>query len=78
MKKSITGAEFDRKFNKGEDISEYVNWSTARRIHKESKRVNVDFPIWMVEAMDKEADRIGITRQAFIKVIVAERLGGLI
>lgn len=79
MKKSITAEEFDRKFDEGEDISEYVDWSSARRINKESgatkaRRVNVDFPAWMVEALDKEADRIGITRQAFIKVIIAERL----
>ena len=82
MKKSITAEEFDRKFDDGEDISEYVDWSSARRINQDSaetkaRRVNVDFPAWMVEAMDKEAGRIGITRQAFIKVIVAERLGDI-
>ena len=77
MKKSITTDELDRKFDDGEDISSFVDWSAARRINKESKRVNVDFPGWMVEAMDKEADRIGITRQALIKVIVAEKLGAL-
>jgi len=75
MTKSITAEEFDKKFDDGEDISEYIDWSSARRINKEAKRVNVDFPVWMVEAMDREAGRIGITRQAFIKVIVAERLG---
>jgi len=77
MTKSITAEEFDKKFDDGEDVSEYMDWSTARRINKEPKRVNVDFPAWMVNAMDREAERIGITRQAFIKVIVAERLGGL-
>ena len=77
MKKSITAEELDRKFDDGEDISSYVDWSTARRINKESKRVNVDFPCWMVEALDKEADRIGITRQALIKMVMAEKLGTL-
>jgi predicted DNA binding CopG/RHH family protein len=75
MTKSITAEEFDKKFDNGEDVSEYVDWSSAKRVNKEAKRVNVDFPVWMVEAMDREADRIGISRQAFIKVIVAERLG---
>ena len=72
-----TTEEFDRIFDEGkEDITQYLDLSSARRIN-ETKRVNVDFPPWMIEAMDKEASRIGITRQAFIKVIVAERLDGL-
>jgi predicted DNA binding CopG/RHH family protein len=75
MAKSITAEELDKKFDAGEDVSEYIDWSSARHINKEAKRVNVDFPAWMVEAMDKESSRIGITRQAFIKVVVAERLG---
>lgn len=81
MPKAITAEEFDKKFDNGEDISEFIDWSSARRINQESgetkaRRVNVDFPAWMVEAMDKEADRIGITRQAFIKVVIAEHLDG--
>lgn len=75
MVKSITAEEFDKKFDNGEDISECVDWSSARLVNNEPKRVNVDFPAWMVKAMDKEADRIGITRQALIKVVIAERLG---
>ncbi len=77
MTKSITAEEFDKKFDAGEDVSEYIDWSSARRVNAAPKRVNVDFPAWMVKAMDREADRIGITRQAFIKVVVAERLGTL-
>lgn len=79
-KKTITAEEFDRIFDEGEeDITPYLDLSSARRINKEpgetkARRVNVDFPAWMVEAMDKEAGRIGITRQAFIKVVIAERL----
>lgn len=77
-KKTISTEEFDRIFDEGkEDITPYLDLSSGRRVNKESRRVNVDFPPWMVEAMDKEADRIGITRQAFIKVVIAERLGGL-
>lgn len=73
-KKTITAAELDEKFDNGEDIIEYLDLSSAKRPGREARRVNVDFPSWMVDAMDKEADRIGITRQAYIKVIVAERL----
>ena len=74
MVKSITAEEFDKKFDDGEDISEYVDWSSARRINQEAKRVNVDFPAWMVEAMDKEASKIGVTRQALIKFVINEHL----
>jgi predicted DNA binding CopG/RHH family protein len=80
-KETISADEFDRIFDEGkEDITQYLDLSSARRINQKpaetkARRVNVDFPEWMVEAMDREADRIGITRQAFIKVVVAERLG---
>lgn len=77
-KENISAGEFDRIFDEGkEDITPYLDLNSATRINKEAKRVNVDFPTWMVEAMDREADRIGITRQAFIKVVIAERLGSL-
>lgn len=77
-KKKGSAEEFDRIFDEGkEDITPYLDLDSATRINKRAKRVNVDFPAWMVEAMDQEADRIGITRQAFIKVVIAERLGSL-
>ena len=70
-----TTEEFDRAFDEGqEDITSCLDLSTATRINQTMKRVNVDFPLWMVESMDREAARIGITRQAFIKVVLAERL----
>jgi hypothetical protein len=72
--KKITAAELDRKFDDGEDISEYIDWSSARRPGLEPKRVNVDFPSWMVTSLDKEAKRLGITRQALIKTWIAEKL----
>lgn len=75
MTKQITAEEFDRKFDAGEDISEYVDWSSARRPNLEKAgRVNVDFPAWVVAALDAQAARLGITRQAVIKVWIAERL----
>ena len=66
--------EIDKKFDKGEDISKYLDVSKARRPEREQKRVNVDFPLWMINLLDKEASRLGVPRQSIIKVWVAERL----
>jgi len=68
-------AKFDKIFDSGnEDITEYLDLTKARRPGLEIKRVNVDFPEWMIDSLDKEAHRLGITRQALIKVWVADRL----
>jgi hypothetical protein len=66
--------EFDAKFDAGEDITEYLDYSAARRPGLVQRRVNVDFPSWMVESLDREAARLGVTRQSIIKVWIAERL----
>ncbi len=66
--------DLDNVFDSGEDISQYLDLSKARRPQQEQKRVNVDFPLWMIQEMDKEARRIGVPRQSIIKVWVAERL----
>ncbi|MDP2683063.1 MAG: CopG family antitoxin [Deltaproteobacteria bacterium] len=66
--------EFDKRFDEGEDISKYLDVSKARRPEREQKRVNVDFPLWMINLLDKEASRLGVPRQSIIKVWVAERL----
>lgn len=66
--------EFERKFEAGEDVGEHVDWSKARRPNLELKRVNVDFPTWVVEGLDRQARRLGVTRQALIKLWIAERL----
>lgn len=73
--KPITAEELDEKFDNGEDVSEYFDWSKARRPNLEPRRVNVDFPAWMVERLDREAARLGVTRQSVIKMWIAERLG---
>ena len=67
--------EFDKKFDEGKNISKYLDVSKARRPKQEQKRVNVDFPLWMIQLLDKEAKRLGVPRQSIIKVWVAERLG---
>ncbi|MCX5855502.1 MAG: CopG family antitoxin [Deltaproteobacteria bacterium] len=66
--------EFDKKFDDAEDITKYLDVSKAQRPGREQKRVNVDFPLWMIHQLDKEAKRLGVARQSIIKVWVAERL----
>ena len=66
--------ELDKKFDMGENISEFLDLSKARRPGQEQKRVNVDFPVWMIRLLDKEAKRIGVPRQSIIKTWIAERL----
>jgi len=65
---------FDRKFDRGENLPEHLDLSKARRPGEEQRRVNVDFPTWMIDSLDREAKRLGVTRQSIIKVWIAERL----
>ena len=64
----------DKKFDDDQDILDVLDLSKARRPNQEQKRVNVDFPIWMIASLDKEAKHLGVTRQSIIKVWLAERL----
>ncbi|MGC1306075.1 MAG: CopG family transcriptional regulator [Phormidesmis sp.] len=66
--------ELDKKFDEAEPVLEYFDLDDVRRPGLETKRVNVDFPIWMVEALDKEAKRLGVHRQAVIKIWIANLL----
>jgi hypothetical protein len=66
--------EFDSKFNRGGDVSKHMDMAKATRPGRSQKRVNVDFPVWMIESLDKEARRLGVPRQAVIKVWISERL----
>lgn len=76
MKPKTTSAEeLDRLFDDGGDeIHQYLDWSSARRLNHPTKRINVDFPQWMVARLDREAKRRGVTRQALIKMWLADRL----
>ncbi len=67
--------ELDKKFDAGEDITGQLEFSKARRPEQEQKRVNVDFPLWMIQSLDREAKRLGVPRQSIIKLWLAERLG---
>ncbi len=66
--------EFDAKFDAGEDVVGVLDLSHARRTNQETRRVNVDFPRWMIQQLDPEARRIGVSRQAIIKTWLWERL----
>ena len=66
--------DFDNQFDAGENVTEYLNLAEARRPYRDSKRVNVDFQEWMVNSLDREAKRLGVSRQSVIKVWLAERL----
>jgi hypothetical protein len=66
--------EFDRRFDEGEDVTSALIVDQARRPAVEQRRVNVDFPAWVVESLDREAKRLGVTRQSIIKVWIVERL----
>jgi hypothetical protein len=66
--------DFDQKFDAGESILEDVDLIHAKRAGMDVKRVNVDFPNWMVESLDHEAQRVGVTRQSLIKLWLADRL----
>jgi len=72
--KTISPEEFDRRFDDGEDMGDYIDWNSVRRPNLEIKRVNVDFPQWMIAGLDREAKRRGVTRQALIKMWLADRL----
>lgn len=68
-------SEFDKKFDDSkEDILDLLDISAAKRLNKEQKRVNVDFPVWMINSLDREASRIGVTRQSIIKLWLAEKI----
>jgi len=66
--------DFDKKFDNGEDVSMQLDFTKARRPGREQRRVNVDFPVWMIESLDREAKHLGIPRQSVIKFWIAERL----
>jgi len=66
--------DLDKKFDAGKDVTKDLDLSRARRPAQEQKRVNVDFPLWMIRSLDKEARRLGVPRQSLIKVVIAQHL----
>ena len=72
----MNAESLDRGFDAGKSVSAVLDLAGARRPMQEQRRVNVDFPTWMIEGLDREAGRLGVTRQSIIKVWLAERLRG--
>jgi hypothetical protein len=70
----MKASDFEKKFDDGENVLADLDVARARRPGVETKRINVDFPLWMVESLDREARRLGVTRQSIIKLWLAERL----
>ncbi len=66
--------KFEQQFDDGDDITASLDLSKARRVLQDQKRVNVDFPTWMIDSLDREASKLGVTRQSVIKIWLAERL----
>jgi hypothetical protein len=66
--------DLDKRFDSGKDITEFLDISNAKRPGQDQKRVNVDFPVWMIQSLDREAKRLGVPRQSIIKIWIAERL----
>ena len=71
--KKTKAKDFDEAFDHGEDVTKYLNKSKARRVNEELRRVNIDFPAWVISSLDKEARRLGITRQSLVKMWIAEK-----
>ena len=70
----MKASELDKRFDDGEEITEFLDLTRARRPEHDQKKVNINFPIWMIRSLDREAKRLGVTRQSVIKVWIAERL----
>lgn len=73
-RKRVRAVDFDRRFDRGDDVTGDLDLSSTRRPGEDQRRVNVDFPSWMVDALDREARHLGVTRQSIIKMWLAERL----
>ena len=71
---TITAEELDRRFDDGEDITEFLNLDQAFRPNLKQRRVNLDLPNWMIASLDREAKRVGVTRQSIMKVWMSERI----
>jgi len=71
---TITAEELDRRFDDGEDITEFLDLDQAFRPNLEQRRVNLDLPNWMIACLDQEAKRVGVTRQSIMKIWMSERI----
>ncbi len=72
--KKTNSKDFDQTFDEGKDVTKHLKKKTTVKVNQKVKRVNIDFPVWVIETLDLEASRLGVTRQALVKFWVAERL----
>ncbi len=70
----MKASEFNQQFDEGESVLEMLDLSQAKRVMQEQTSIKIDFPIWMIESLDKEARRIGVSKQSIIKIWLAEHL----
>jgi hypothetical protein len=70
----MKATDFDKKFDDGDSVIEDLDLSQARRPAEEQKHIDMEIPVWMLDALDREAKRLGVTRQSIIKIWLAERL----
>jgi hypothetical protein len=75
--KKVKAKDLDAAFDRGEDVTKHLDKKKMRRAGNELKRVNIDFPIWVVESLDKEAARLGVTRQSLVKMWIAEKVSSV-
>jgi hypothetical protein len=71
--KKIKAKDFDAAFDSGEDVTKHLDKSKIRRVNEELRRVNIDFPAWVISSLDREARRLGVTRQSLVKMWIAEK-----
>lgn len=71
--KKIKAKDFDAAFDSGGDITKHLDKSKVRRVNEQLRRVNIDFPAWVISSLDREARRLGITRQSLVKMWIAEK-----
>lgn len=74
MRQTISAAESDRRFDDGEELEDFIDWDHPTRLNLETQRVNVDFPRWMLEALDATAARLAVPRESVIKLRIDDRL----
>ena len=71
--KKVKAKDFDEAFDRGGDVTKHLDKSKTRRVNEELRRVNIDFPTWVISSLDREARRLGVTRQSLVKMWIAEK-----
>ena len=70
----MNAEEFDRRFDEGEDLDDHIDWASARCPNLAPERITAELPRWVVQGLDRQAEIAGVTREALIRLWIAERL----